>query len=266
MKKPIYNQIGIGYDTTRKADPEITRRLYNNLQVFDHKKVIDIACGSGNYTNALFDLGINISGSDISMEMLNKAKQKNDRIEWREADVISLPFDNNEFFGATCILAIHHFQDLHKSFNEINRILNDGSRFVIFTSTPEQMEKYWLNEYFPDMMARSIAQMPSIDLVSDALNSSGFQILGYETFMIQPNLLDFFLYSGKYKPEIYTRPEVREGISSFAALANREEVEAGVERLEFDIKSGVFREKSLSYVSDRGDYLFVVAKKPESIV
>ncbi|GIQ70405.1 hypothetical protein XYCOK13_32290 [Xylanibacillus composti] len=25
MEKPIYNQIGMGYDNTRKADPEITR-------------------------------------------------------------------------------------------------------------------------------------------------------------------------------------------------------------------------------------------------
>lgn len=266
MDNILYNRIGVDYDTTRKADPEITRRLYNNLQLFNQNKAIDIACGSGNYTNALYELGVNIVGVDISKEMLIKAKQKNKKIDWSEADVLNLPFDNNEFYGATCILAVHHFRDLHQSFKEIYRILKSGSRFVIFTSTPEQMEKYWLNEYFPDMMSKSILQMPSLNQVSEVLKLSGFQILGYETFMVQPNLQDFFLYSGKYQPEIYTKPEVREGISSFAALAEENEIEVGIKKLGYEIKSGVFKEKSLSYVSDKGDYLFVVAEKPESIV
>lgn len=33
MKNQIYDEIGLGYDTTRKADREIARRLYNHLQI-----------------------------------------------------------------------------------------------------------------------------------------------------------------------------------------------------------------------------------------
>ncbi|WP_408010328.1 hypothetical protein ACJROX_08550 [Pseudalkalibacillus sp. A8] len=48
--EPLYDEIGKSYDTTRKADPEITRRLRNHLQASDRTKILDVACGTGNYT------------------------------------------------------------------------------------------------------------------------------------------------------------------------------------------------------------------------
>lgn len=67
--------------------------------------------------------------------------KKEPRINWFSGDVEKLPFSSGQFKGATCILAIHHFKDLHKSFKEVYRVLDAGSRFVIFTSSPEQMER-----------------------------------------------------------------------------------------------------------------------------
>ncbi|SEB56116.1 class I SAM-dependent methyltransferase [Paenibacillus sp. GP183] len=266
MSRPIYDLIGVGYDTTRKADPEITRRLQNHLQIFDSRPVIDIACGSGNYTLALHNLGLNVCGMDLSPLMIDSARKKSKELEWYLSDVENMTFLDGQFNGAVCILAIHHFRDLVNSFKEINRILCEGSRFVIFTSSPEQMQRYWLKEYFPEMMNASISQMPNTLAVEKALLDSGFQMLGYESFMIQPNLQDFFLYSGKYRPEIYLRPEVRNGISSFASLACEDEVNEGTKKLEEDLKSGIFKQRSKSYVSELGDYLYIVAEKPHSFV
>lgn len=257
----LYDEIGIEYDTTRKADMEIARRLYNHLQIFDNRPVVDIACGTGNYTIALSDLGVNISGIDISQEMIMSASKKTAEIDWTIGDVTNLPFENSQFSGAICVLSIHHFNNLNKSFSEINRILDSGSRFVIFTSTPEQMERYWLNEYFPQMMKKSLAQMPSIQTVNKTLQESGFSIVGNETFMIQPNLEDFFLYSGKYKPEIYLNEKVRSGISSFVTLAEIKEVEEGIKNLASDIKNSSFYQRTKGYYSNLGDYSFVVAEK-----
>jgi ubiquinone/menaquinone biosynthesis C-methylase UbiE len=262
----LYNDIGSGYDTTRKADPEISRRLLNHLQIFDGAPVIDLACGTGNYTIALSNSGLNISGVDIAETMINEAKRKSKTVSWYTADISSLPFSNSHFNGAVCTLAIHHFHDLYDSFKEVNRILNVGSRFVILTSSPEQMKNYWLNEYFPDMMDASMKQMPSINDVSQALLQNKFRIIGCETFMIQPNLEDFFLYSGKYTPEIYLKPEVRRGISSFASLAKNEEIDSGLQKLKSDIELGKFYERTSTYDSRSGDYLYVVAEKSESFV
>ncbi|MBD2870645.1 class I SAM-dependent methyltransferase [Paenibacillus arenilitoris] len=256
----LYDVIGIEYDTSRKADSEITRRLMNHLQVFDDSKIVDVACGTGNYTVALSELGLNMTGTDISEEMLNKARSKSNHVVWDQADVIDLPYTNGEFYGATCILAIHHFKDLLNAFQQVHRVLDKG-RFVIFTSSPDQMERYWLKEYFPKTMIDSCNQMPRVSDVVDYLKRAGFKIEGLETFLIQPSLQDFFLYSGKHEPNMYLNPKVRSGISTFANLASKEEISVGCTRLKSDIESGRIHDILDRYSSDLGDYLFVVADK-----
>jgi len=255
----LYDNIGKSYDITRKADPEITRRLKGHLQFYG-EPILDIACGTGNYTIALKNSGFNMTGVDVSKEMINKAKEKTREIAWDIADVKRLPYSNNTFKGTTCILSIHHFDNLLESFKEIFRVIDKG-RFVIFTSSPEQIERYWLKEYFPKAIEDSAKQMPSVSLVTDTLRQVGFTIIGIETFLIQPDLQDFFLYSGKYEPEIYLDENVRSGISTFANLAAREEVEKGCNKLRQDISNGLIRNVLEKYSSYLGDYLFVIAEK-----
>lgn len=73
--KPLYDDTGKEYDTTRKADPELAQRLRNHLQVSDGSRVLDIACGTGNYTIALANSGLLMTGVDISEEMISKAQR-----------------------------------------------------------------------------------------------------------------------------------------------------------------------------------------------
>ena len=54
MHAPIYERIGQTYDETRKADPEITNQLLTLLNPSPEGRYLDIGCGSGNYTQALF--------------------------------------------------------------------------------------------------------------------------------------------------------------------------------------------------------------------
>ncbi|WP_027963733.1 class I SAM-dependent methyltransferase [Halalkalibacillus halophilus] len=258
--KPLYDKIGGTYDTTRKADPEITRRLREHLQLADKSKVLDVACGTGNYTIAMEKTGLSMSASDLSQEMINKAELKTSNVEWKVADVSNLPYPSGVFDGVTCTLSIHHFENLLTPFKEVYRVLSKG-RFVIFTSTPEQMNNYWLNEYFPIALKESAEQMPALSVVNDQLKEAGFDIVGAETFIIQPNLQDFFLYSGKYDPRMYLDEHVRAGISTFANLASEKEISQGCEKLKQDIESGHIENVMRNYSSHLGDYAYVVAEK-----
>ena len=87
----------------------------------------------------------------------------------------------------------------------------DRGRLVILTATPVQMQSYWLNEYFPDAIPESIEQTPALDLVTGALTQAGFTPIDTEGFDIRDNLQDFFLYSSKYRPEMYLDEGVRRG-------------------------------------------------------
>jgi hypothetical protein len=118
-----------------------------------------------------------------------------------------------------------------------------------------------LNHYFPKMLKQSMIVMPARQKVEAALESAGFSVICLERYFIQPELQDLFLYSGKFRPSLYLNAEVRKNISSFSALANKEEVDYGLQKLSTDIKNGDFIKVSQKYENDLGDYCFIVAGK-----
>ena len=257
---PLYEQIGQGYDITRRADPYIADRLTHHLHVNPIASYLDVACGTGNYTVALAKSGGFWYGVDCSQLMIDSARDKSDDILWQVAGAEALPYPDATFSGILCTLAIHHFNNLNPVFREVHRVLSAG-RFVLFTATPEQMNKYWLVEYFPDAIRRSAEQMPNLEIVKHVLDESGFDVVETEPYSIQATLQDLFLYSGKHRPEFYLDAAVRSGISTFALLASATEVEAGCQRLAADIRTGAIAEVMKKYQHARGDYLFVIASK-----
>ncbi len=104
----------------------------------------------------------------MSGRMIRSAAEKSAQVSWYQADAADLPFRDGAFDGVTSTLALHHFSDHTQVFQEVSRVLRRG-KFVIFTTTPEQMSGYWLNSYVLDTMARSIEQMPSLEAVETTL-------------------------------------------------------------------------------------------------
>ncbi len=258
--KEKYDKIGIGYNSTRKADPFLIEKLFHHLNPKKEYKYLDIGCGTGNYTIALHQKGLSFIGIEPSSEMLKIAKSRNSSIEWFDGKVDFIPLDDNIFDGAIATLTIHHWKDLSIGFSELFRVLKTGATLVIFTATPKQMEGYWLRHYFPNMLEYSMLQMPKFELVEKKLNRGGFEIFKTEKYFVKPDLKDLFLYAGKHNPELYLNEKVRQGISSFSSLANYAEVANGLEKLKKDIASGQISKIIESYKNNDGDYLFIIAK------
>lgn len=258
---PLYDRIGNDYDQTRRADPYIASRLIHHLQPVPGKKYLDVACGTGNYTISLASaVRAEVHGIDLSDTMLRTAREKSNSVQWHLGDVERLPFPDDSFDGSLCILAIHHVKDHQKAFEEVYRVIASG-RFVLFTATPEQMKRYWLNHYFPDAMEKAIRQMPSFDHVRTCLVEAGFTNLKTEPYCVTDKLEDLFIYAGKHRPHLYLDPVVREGISTFSNLADRKEIESGCEKLAQDIESGNIKKVIEASMHKEGDYLFAVTEK-----
>ncbi len=256
-----YDRIGQGYDQTRQADPYLVSRLKELLSVQSVKTYLDIGCGTGNYTLALQEPGANFIGMDPSLAMLSVAQSRSEQITWRQGQAEATKLPDQGVDGIIATLTIHHWTDLSQGFQELYRVLKPKGKLVIFTSTPAQMKGYWLNHYFPQMMGKSILQMPSLASVQAALAQVGFQEPLLEPYAIRHDLQDKFLYWGKEKPKAYLDPHFRKGISSFSDLANEVEVARGLARLEADIISGEIEAIMQSYANESGDYLFVSAQK-----
>ena len=258
---PIYDKIAGEYNYTRQADTYIIERLLNLLSANLSKSYLDIGCGTGNYTIKLSENGLSLLGIDPSSKMLEQASLKSNEVKWLQGSAEKIPTGDQTFDAAIAILTVHHWDNIEKSFNELYRVLKKGSKLVFFTSTPEQMEGYWLNHYFPKMLCASIDKMPSLRKLEDAAIKTGFHLVGSEKYFIEGNLDDLFLYSGKHRPEIYFDSRVRSGISSFAILANEAEITFGLEQLQKDLSIGEFLSIKKKYENSLGDYLFIVFSK-----
>ena len=256
----IYNRIGKSYDATRRADPFIASRLADYFGIHSQGIYLDAACGTGNYTLALTEKGGEWYAVDQSAQMIKKASAKSSNVKWKLADVAALPFADSTFDGAVCTLAIHHFASLDSAFGEIRRVLKPkNSTFVIFTSAPEQTANYWLAKYFPNAIEKSAAQLPDLKTISDALRNAGFAHIETEPYQVREDLQDLFLYSGKFKPEMYLNADFRANISTFSLLAEDAETNVGCERLAADIEDGRIK-KIIKQHKNTDDYLFVIAK------
>jgi len=254
----LYDKIGIGYDTTRRADPFILSRLLHHLAPLEGRLYLDVGCGTGNYTAAISAAGVRIAGVDPARTMLTRARQKSPALALYNARAEALPFRTESFSGATCTFVHHHMDDPVAAFREVHRVLLPGSRLVLFNSTVEQMRHYWLCEYFPNSLAQAAGPLERYE-ARDALAAANFVVRAVEPYVVSAALRDWFLLCGKHRPELYLDAKVRAGISMFAAARDQTEIERGVEKLREDIVSGRIAEVQRKYAWDGGDYTFTVA-------
>ncbi len=258
MTVPVYDTIGSGYNATRAADPYITDRIVAHLVPSPHGRYLDIGCGTGNYLAALTRRGLHCIGVDPSATMVATARAQCSGAAIVQAAAERLPLADACADGALAMLTMHHWTDDAAGLAEIARVLRRDARLVLFTFTPEQLQHYWLNEYFPNMLARAAAGVPEVPALCALLEQSGFASVTTEPYIVRDDLQDHFLYSHKHRPAQYLRPEVRAGSSGFRLLASAEELVSGLARLEADLASGRI-DRVVADHDDVGDYIFVIA-------
>lgn len=93
-------------------------------------KALDVGCGTGNSTKALLAVANNVTGTDISDEMLAFA-EPHPRIRYLNAPAEALPFANARFGLITTSMAFHWF-DQGKFLAEARRVVRADGLLVIY--------------------------------------------------------------------------------------------------------------------------------------
>jgi ubiquinone/menaquinone biosynthesis C-methylase UbiE len=140
------------YDRARPYfHPTVCSRLKSVLpDPFPHR-VLDVACGTGQFAEALLGLATNIAALDESPDMLRCAR-RHDEIRYVQGLAEKLPFDSDLFEMLTVGLAIHWF-DQEAFLREAHRVLRANGWLVVFDSGfCESMRgqpafSSWLDEY-----------------------------------------------------------------------------------------------------------------------
>ena len=81
---------------------------------------------------------LQVTGVDLSEEMLAIAKRKAPQAEYRLADAEHLPFGDASFDAVTCAFGVRNFVHLEQGLSEMLRVLKPGGRMVILElATPD---------------------------------------------------------------------------------------------------------------------------------
>ena len=99
--------------------------------------LLDVGCGTGNFSIKLAEQGASVVGVDISREMLSiarkKAEQKRLNIEFKEMDGLSLQFPDETFDGVLSMATIEFIPDYPEMILEMFRVCKKGGSILVGT-------------------------------------------------------------------------------------------------------------------------------------
>jgi len=239
MSDATYDVIGENYNKNRTADERILKNIVDLLDLPTGKLIADIGAGTGNYTNALANMGYSLFAIEPS-EIMRKQAVPDSKITWISGLAESLPLQDNSIDGVIIILATHHFSDINNAAKEVARVCPTGP-LVMLTMDPRESEKFWFNDYFPEIAQHVLNSFPPLNEavnIFSSINNWSTQII---RFPLPYDLADKNMCSGWNRPEIYLNPLMRQNTSGFA-LAPPSAVQEGLKLLENDLQSGKWDE------------------------
>lgn len=234
MNQAIYDTIGQDYNRSRQADPSIVGKIQELLDLPPGSAVADIGAGTGNYANALADLGYWILAVEPSARMRSQATE-HPGVKWYEGQAEALPLPDQSVDGVMVTLAIHHFTSLSDAAAEMHRICPTGP-IVILTIDPREAPDFWFKNYFPQIHQGVYEAFPPLEAVCrQVMSGTGWKV-SVTPFLSPRDGVDATMHSGWNRPEIYLDETMRRNTSGFA-LADPAEVREGLARLKHDLES-----------------------------
>jgi SAM-dependent methyltransferase len=224
----LYDRLGRTYTRTRETDPRLAAVIWDALG--DARTVVNVGAGTGSYEPPDREL----TAVEPSAVMI--AQRSPDAAPVVRAGAEALPFADDSFDAAMAVLTLHHWADWRAGVAEMRRVARD--RVLVFTWDPSFAERFWLSaEYFGDEVDHVVGGFATLAQVSAELGgASAVPVL------VPHDCRDGFFSAYWRRPEAYLDPDVRAGISTFAAMSDAD-LEVGLERLRADLDTGAWHER-----------------------
>ncbi|MFX1363720.1 MAG: class I SAM-dependent methyltransferase [Promethearchaeota archaeon] len=239
MREIKYDKLSQIYDLSRGINDKTLDALIKLTYIDSNSLVLDMGCGTGNYTAGLKQFTKNVIGIDLSLAMIKKAVSKFPNLEFINGNIINLPFCSDLFDGLYAIQVIHHIRDKFVFLKEAYRILRKKGFIAIHTCSHNQIKTYWYTYYFPEGLKWELKRFLDTNELTLLLKKIGFLNIGVKVCYKDSVILN-------QRPEKYLDKNFRDGDSMFALLTE-DQIEAGCEKLRKDIKSGVINKVLKEY-------------------
>jgi ubiquinone/menaquinone biosynthesis C-methylase UbiE len=167
-----YAETFSGEHEKKPKDQEALCRL--SREIGGRGPVWDFGCGPGQTTRYLKDLGIEISGLDLSERILEQARTNHPDIHFRKGNILELEFENDSLACVVAFYAIVHFteEQVATAFREVFRVLQPGGVLLL---TYHIGEKTIRVEEFLGQKVDIDFMFFRTDLIVGCLKDSGFE-------------------------------------------------------------------------------------------
>jgi SAM-dependent methyltransferase len=225
--------------------------------------ICDVGAGSGNYTNALAERGYKVLAVEPS-DVMRRQASPHPNVEWRSGSAEQLPLADGSAAAIVCTLAAHHFSDLVRAAQEMDRVCPSGS-LAFFTMDPRLGQDQWFSSYFPEIRQKDFKTFLALDDFAAIVCEATRRRYASVEFPLPRDLSDLFMYAPWSTPETYLDPAFRANASGFATT-DKVIVQNRVEELRLDLASGRW-DRSFGYFrslekNDAG-FRFVVSRTAE---
>jgi ubiquinone/menaquinone biosynthesis C-methylase UbiE len=198
--------------------------------------ILDIGCGAGKLSFLFNDYtkgGAKITGGDFSEELLDKAREKNQKlgakIDFQFLDFNKpLNFADNTFDLCTSAFAIYYASDLDFTFGEAHRVIKPGRRLFVSGPLPENKQMFY--DIIKEATNKTIPPMPGSSRFKGDIFNTISRIFAKTELHVFENPLTF--------PEVapfidYVRASLNEDRKLWTSMFNgKEEYEALIKSIE----------------------------------
>jgi ubiquinone/menaquinone biosynthesis C-methylase UbiE len=149
-------------------------------------KILDLACGEGTFAVAMANMGLRVTGVDLSPDMLEIARQRaateGVRVRFLHQDMRFLRL-RGRFDLVTCwfdsLNYLLEIDDLSRAFAGVSRVLDDNGVFVFDVNTIRGLAVEWVREPSYVHMNSGDSFLVSVPQYDAAVKIASLHIIGF---------------------------------------------------------------------------------------
>ncbi|MET8151349.1 class I SAM-dependent methyltransferase [Actinoplanes sp. NPDC049668] len=220
-----YETDGHGYALQRRPDPRIAAMIHTALG--EARTVLNVGAGAGSYEPA----DRYVIAVEPSARM--RAQRPATAAPALDATAERLPFDDDSFDAVMATVTVHQWSDTARGLAEMRRVARGP--VLVLTGDGDALDRLWLAEYAPELIAAERRRYPSIAGIAAAVGSHAEII----EVPVPIDCVDGFTEAYYARPERFLDERVRAAQSAWGFVDEAATTRA-VDRLRADLDSGAW--------------------------
>lgn len=223
-----YSVHGQTYGRHRRTDPRIAARVHEAIG--SARTVLNVGAGTGSYEpEDRLVLAVEPSAA-------MRAKRPAHLSPAIAGIAEDLPFDDRSFDASMALVTVHQWNDLAKGLLELRRVTRGP--IVVLTFDGDALDRYWLADYAPELIAAERRRYPAIEAIASGLGGT----TDVSSLQIPIDCADGFTEAFYARPELMLETSVRQSQSAWT-FVSAEGQRRFVATLGGDLASGAWDRK-----------------------